>query len=1326
MSFAHLHVHTEYSLLDGFSKIPQLINRAKELDMPAMAITDHGALYGVIDFFNEARAQGVKPIIGMEGYLAANAMTGRDPERDRQSSHLLLLAENQIGYQNLLKIATAAQLDGFYYRPRIDHDFLAAHSEGLIASSGCLSAEIPKAIQREQLDLATQKLDWYYEVFGKERFFIEMQHHDIPELHKVNVQLKELAQRYEGQFIATNDVHYVNQDDARLQDILLCVQTGSLYNDPKRMRMSGESYYLRSAQEMEQLFGEIPGALSNTLLIAERCNVDLSPEGYHLPLFEVPDGSSTKDYLRKLCDEGLEKRYGASAKDEEIQQRLDYELRIIDEMGFNAYFLIVWDLCRYAQENSIWYNARGSAAGSIVAYALEITLVDPIEHGLIFERFLNPDRTNMPDIDLDFQDDKRHLIMEYCAQRYGEDKVAAIITFGKLKARAAVRDVGRVLDVPLNDVDRVAKLIPNVPGNPVSIGQALDTVPEFKRAYKEQRYVKELVDTAKEMEGAIRNAGTHAAGVIITDRPVVDYIPLNRPTSASMEDLPIKKVTQFEMSTIDALGLLKVDFLGLSTLTVMERACSLIRERHKVNLHLGNIPTDDPKTFELLGRGDTAGVFQFEGSGMRRWMMQMKPQSLDNAVAMVALFRPGPMEFIPRYIARMHGEEETEYPHPALEDIFGETYGIAVYQEQLMFAVMELAGYKPSEADDLRKAVAKKIEKKLKKHRAKFVEGAVRNGVEERVADGIFTDWENFARYGFNKAHAADYGHIAVQTAYLKTHYPLEYMTALLSVWKSETSKVAAYVADCRQLGIEVLPPDLQYSDGDFSIQDREDGQPTIRFGLGAVKNVGQDPVEAIIEGRSRADISSLGELARNVDFRRVGKRALESLVKVGALDVYGDRHALLQVCEHIISVSSSHFRAKESGQLSLFSGKAQLREDIEVPYYAIDPEYARKEKLGWEKELIGLYVSDHPLKEIESELADVVTHFCDELASAQPKERVRVAGMIVDVRPTRTKRGQSMAIATLADMRGEVRLVIFPRTWSRYSELVVEDKVLFVEGKLGDRSESEILVDKIETELSLSAPVRQEGSSSSSAAGASASSLASQPRQASPPPKEASPPRVVQPEAPETFPPGWEDSFTLEKPLEKGDSKPGPEASPANQDPEAGQPDSKQGISELPINKPAQSEAELEPAALGAEEKQPEQAASDPPESKPSAEGSGPGPVSEAGLAGDLSTDPPEVPIVAPPPAEPAPTDEVPRRLTLYLHSSGDREIDIISLRQVYGMLISYPGKDHFAFHVFEGKRGFLMEFPNETTNLSDELRTRLEEKLGRENIRIEKVTHH
>ncbi len=664
MSFVHLHVHSEYSLLDGFSNIKKLVQRAKEMNMPALALTDHGTMFGVIDFYRAANAAGIKPIIGVESYLAARGMHEHEAQLDKRSTHLLLLAENQTGYLNLLQIASAAQLDGFYYYPRIDHEFLAQHAEGLICTSGCMSAEVPRMIQQGDIEKARKTLDWYYEVFGPDNFFLELQSHDIKELDSINKNLIDLGHRYQARFVATNDVHYVDQDDARYQDLLLAIQTGCLISDPNRMRMTDNSYYLRSPQEMARLFADVPEALSNTLLIAERCSIDLGFKGYHLPEFTVPEGYDAESYLRHLCELGLQKRYDARASDPDVRQRLDYELGVIHQMGFDAYFLIVWDLCRHAREQGIWYNARGSAAGSIVAYTLDITMVDPIEHGLIFERFLNPGRVSMPDIDLDFRDDRRAEMMQYTADKYGDDKVAQIITFGTLGARAAIRDVGRVMDIPLSEVDRVAKLIPNIPGKPVKISEALEEVNEFKELYQNTPYLRELIDTAKQMEGVVRNAGTHAAGVIITDRPIIEYLPLHRPTGNAAES-PVKTVTQFEMSILDSLGLLKVDFLGLATLTIMARACDLIRQRYGISFNLDNIPTDDPETYELLGRGETAGVFQVEGSGMRRYLMQMKPKELANVIAMVALFRPGPMDFIPGYIRRMHGEEAVQYRHPS-------------------------------------------------------------------------------------------------------------------------------------------------------------------------------------------------------------------------------------------------------------------------------------------------------------------------------------------------------------------------------------------------------------------------------------------------------------------------------------------------------------------------------------------------------------------------------------------------------------------------------------------------------------------------------------
>lgn len=1080
MSFVHLHVHSEYSLLDGFSKTKKLVQRAKEMGMPAIALTDHGAMYGVIEFFNNAKAAGVKPLIGLEGYLAARRMQDKDVQLDKKSTHLLLLAENETGYANLLKIASAAQLEGFYYFPRIDHDFLARHAEGLIASTGCMAAEIPRAVQDGNLEAARRKLDWYYEVFGRDRFYFELQEHDIPELRVMNKALLDLGKRYEARYIATNDVHYVDSKDHRLQDVMLAIQTGCVLSDPGRMRMSDNSYYLRSPQEMSAIFGEIPGALSNTLEIAERCTVDLGFKGYHLPEFDVPPGYTTETYLRSLCEQGLARRYGSRVDDPVVRQRLDYELGIIHNMGFDAYFLIVWDLCRHAAQEDIWYNARGSAAGSLVAYTLDITLVDPIEHGLLFERFLNPGRISMPDIDLDFRDDLRGKMMEYCARKYGEDKVAQIITFGTLKARAAIRDVGRVLDIPIPDVDRIAKLVPNIPGKPVSIPEALETVVEFKQAYEEasrdrsKLFVKELIDTAAEIEGVVRNAGTHAAGVIITDKPIVDYIPLHRPTS-NAEDTPIKTVTQFEMSILDALGLLKVDFLGLATLTVMARACAMIEARHGKRYDLNNIPIDDPLSFELMGRGDTAGVFQVEGAGMRRYLMQMKPRELANVIAMVALYRPGPLEFIPTYIKRMHNEEPVAFDHPALAPIFQETYGIPVYQEQIMRAAVELAGYSPSESDELRKAIAKKQKDKLLKHREKFIKGVVARAVmPEAIASTVFDGWEEFARYGFNKSHAADYGVIAVQTAYLKAHYPAEYMTALMSVTKNDTDKVALYSADSRRLGIPVLPPDVNSSEWDFSIEDRPEGA-AIRFGMGAIKNVGQGAVETILKARQGKPFGDLNDFARRVDLRSVGKRALECLVKVGALDRYGDRRVLLEAVERIAAISAAHFRAAESGQMSLFGAMTGVTEEIVLP--PASGEINRREMLNWERELIGLYVSDHPLSPYMELFNRAVSHFSAELGEVPHEGKVRVAGLITRMRSHQTKTGKLMGFVTIEDVQGSVELVIFPRTWEQYSAQLTLDKVILVDGKVDAQgSEPKVLVDSINTEVKVTTALDESG----------------------------------------------------------------------------------------------------------------------------------------------------------------------------------------------------------------------------------------------------------
>lgn len=1324
--FVHLHVHTEYSLLDGFSNIKKLVQRAAELEMPALAITDHGTMFGVIDFYNAATSAGIKPIIGLEAYMAARGMRDKEFQYDRKSSHLMLLAENQAGYQNLLKIASAAQLDGFYYYPRIDHEFLAAHSEGLIATSGCMAAEIPRAVHRGQVDAARQKLDWYYEVFGPDRFFIELQQHEIPELEQINKGLLALGPRYKANFVATNDVHYINPSDAALQDILLAVQTGSLLTDPKRMKMSDGTYYLKTVAEMSQIFAEAPEALSNTLLIAERCNVDLGFTEYHLPDFPVPEGHTAETYLRELCEKGLEWRYAARAQDEVYQRRLRYELDIIHKMGFDAYFLIVWDLCQYAQKEGIWYNARGSAAGSIVAYALAITLVDPIEHGLIFERFLNPGRVSMPDIDLDFRDDRRAEMMEYTARKYGDDKVAQIITFGTMKARAAIRDVGRVMNIPIEEVDRIAKLVPNVPGKPVSIEQALEDVQEFKQMYAAAPQYRKLIDTAKGMEGVVRNAGTHAAGVVVTDKPIVEYLPLHRPTG-SAQDSPVKTVTQFEMSIIDQQGLLKVDFLGLSTLTVMARACDLIRERHGIDFNLNNIPLDDPETFKLLGRGETAGVFQVEGAGMRRNLVEMKPKNLDHVIAMVALFRPGPMDFIPSYIRRMHGEEEIDYLHPMLEPILKETYGITVYQEQIMYTAMQLGNFTASEADVLRKTVAKKKEAQLLEQRGRFLEGASENDISEEVANAIFDNWEAFARYGFPKGHAADYGVISVETAYLKQHYPVEYMTALLSVFQSDTDRVAVYVADCRRMGIKVLPPDVNSSLWDFSIEDRgqktEDGgnntglpSPVsghcIRFGLGAIKNVGQNPVELIIAARQDGTFADINDFVRRTDLRKIGKRALECLIKVGALDGFGSRQVLLEALDRLVSISSSYFSAAESGQLSMFGAETGLDDRIELP----DPfhEIPQRTQLDWERELIGLYVSDHPLSSVLDAIAQNTTHYSNELAEASDQQSVRVAGVVSRIRPHITKRGQPMAFVTLEDMQGNFDLVVFPRTWEAYRELLDHDAIVLIEGKVdAARGEPKILVDRVSTELRhvvplndvVVEPVSGEHLTPGQGGAKPTPKVKLTSEKSDPPPGESRRAQRAQ------------RAKRAKRVPQVAESPPIYADSAENWNPPAGMPPPPPPFDDswnevAPVKKQtAQSEKLPSP--------QPEVVESLP-VSEPVVEAPPLTAVLDVGetLAEQVSSMLPVVPSEAPV------AGEARRMLTVVLRPGLGKVRDALLIRRIFGMLISTPGVDRFNFHIFENGGGYLLDFPNYNTRISPELMDALRKLAGVENVRVETIT--
>ncbi len=1282
MSFVHLHVHSTYSILDGFSQIKPLVSRAKQLGMPALALTDHGTMYGTVEFYNAALAEGIKPIIGLETYLSPRKMTDRDPVRDKRASHLLLLAENMRGYQNLLKIASASQLEGFYYRPRIDRDFLAAHNEGLITTSGCLSGEISRAMFNNDVERAESALKWYLDVFGKERFFIELQSHDVDGLMQTNQRLLDLGKRFNLDFIAANDVHYIHKEDARLQDILLAIQTGKLLSEPDRLRMDGDSYYLRSPEEMIELFGHVPGAIENTLMIAERCEVDLTRKGYHLPLFSVPEGHTAVTFLRDACEQGLSRIYGDQVNDATIQERLNYELDVIHEMGFDAYFLIVWDLCQHAKERGIWYNARGSAAGSLVAYALDINLIDPLEHELMFERFLQQGRISMPDIDLDFQDDRRAEMMQYCAEKYGEDKVAQIITFGTMGARAAIRDVGRVMNIPISEVDRVAKLIPAIPGQSVTIQSVLADSKEFQELYQSSSYYRDLIDTASKLEGTVRNAGTHAAGVIITDKPLDEYVPLHRPTSHA-EDCPVNTITQYEMSVVDSLGLLKVDFLGLVTLTIMSKACELIRQRHGKEFSLRTIPTDDDEVFKFISAGHTAGMFQLEGSGMTRYITEMKPTELAHVIAMIALYRPGPMSFIADYINRLHKREQPTYPHPALEPIFKDTFGIAIYQEQLMQAAMQLAGYDAADADSLRKAISKKNKAKLKEHRKKFIKGAQEHSnVTQGEAEIIFKDWEEFARYGFNKSHAADYGVIAVQTGYLKYYYTIEFMTALLSAWKNDSARVAAYVAESRALGLDILPPDINFSGYDFEIDEREGEKPAIRFGLGAIKNVGQNPVTLILEARKDGQFTDLTDFIRRVDLRQVGRRALESLVKVGSMDFLGSRVALLNELDRIIAVSSSFFRAKDAGQMMLFDAS----DAVDVQVILIESGYVdKREELNWERELIGLYVSDHPLNAIQKKLAERVSHFSYQLSSLSENDTVKVGGLVDHIRPHQTKNGNQMGFATLEDLYGKIDLVIFPQVWEKINHLIDMGTILIAEGRVdAGQGDPKVLVNQL-TAVTHEYLGADEGENLKTiqASDSKANDLLDS----------------YLPELPDGMP-DLEEKDLEDELLDLLDEPDEPIL-----EEEKHQPD--QSINT--VNNSANRDETL-PA---------------PGEKPVTAPGADPSSAQSVVAIDELE---PESPSLAfhilehsLPKPEPLPrSDQQPRCIYITLDSCGEKHQDVRRLIRLHDILISRPGRDRFAFRVKENGYHVEVDFPNATTGLTDILIRKLQKLMGEQNIEI------
>ncbi len=1044
--FTHLHVHSEFSLLDGLGRIKDMVGQAKTLGFDSLAVTDHGALYGAVAFYQACKAAEIKPIIGVETYVARRSMTDREGKADEKPYHLVLLAKDWTGYQNLCRLISGAHLDGYYYKPRIDRDFLARHSEGLIGLSACLGGEVARALESNQWDEAKRVAGSYEDILGKGNFFLELQDHGLPEQRRLNEQLLRLAPETNIPLVVTNDLHYVRREQAEAHDVLLCVGTASNIDTPGRMRFETQDFYLKSAAEMAALFPDQPGAIANTRLISEMTDLELPLGKTRLPDFPVPEGYTVESWLRAECERGLRERYGSIT--DELQKRLDYELGVIIRMGYAAYFLIVADFVRFAREQGIATTCRGSAPGSIVTYTLGITPVDPIHYELPFERFLNPDRVTMPDIDVDFEDARRGEVIEYVSRKYGSDHVAQIITFGTMLARAAIRDVGRVLGLGYGEVDRIAKAVPNQLG--IKLEEALNISPALRelRDGDPSGKTAKLLELAHQLEGVARNASTHAAGVVISRDPLTELMPLQRATNS--EGL----MTQYEMHGVEALGLLKFDFLGLSNLTILREAVSLIKQERGIEIDLDHLPLEDAKTFELLSTGETTGVFQLESPGMRRYVRELRPTSVLDLAAMVALFRPGPMDNIPAYIRRKHGQEQVTYLHPLLEPYLNKTYGIFVYQEDIMAASMALGGFSGPEADTLGYAIRKKKSDVLRAQKQKFVERAAERGVPPQVIDAVFKAFEPFERYGFNKAHATCYGLIAYQTAYLKANYTVEYMTSVLTAMRDSTDKVAAAVAECRRLGIEVRPPDVHGSGLDFTVEG-----DAIRFGLLAIKNVGHGAIESIVAARNEGGpFRSLADLCNRIDLRLVNRRVLESLIRVGALNELGHPAQLLVAVDDALAAGQAAQRDRLTGQVSLFDTGADAT-PLERPLPDNISEAAPRERLRWEKELLGLYLSDHPLGELASVIGEYVNTYSGELGEELDQQRICVGGVVTEMRKVITKARATMGVATLEDLQGTIEVIVFPKVFEQTEPTWAEDAILLVSGRVDHKGEETVLL---------------------------------------------------------------------------------------------------------------------------------------------------------------------------------------------------------------------------------------------------------------------------
>lgn len=1048
--FVHLHLHSEYSLLDGAVRIDQLIRRVKELGMPAVAITDHGVMHSAIKFYRQAKAQGIKPIIGCEVYVAPRSRFDKEARVDEQSFHLTLLAENNLGYANLLKLASYASLEGFYYRPRIDLDLLRQYSAGLIALSGCLAGQISTLLLQDQWEQANSVCMNLQNIFGSENFYIELQNHGLTEQQRINPQLIQLAQKFDISLVATNDVHYLHQEDADVHDILLCIQTGKSVSDPDRLRFSTDQLYLKTTEEMKVLFSELPEAIQNTVQIAERCNVEMDFEHFHLPHFEVPTNETSTEYLSNLCFRGLKAKYTVLTS--EIKERLTHELDIIKQMGFTSYFLIVHDFVNYAKENQIAVGpGRGSSAGSLVAYALGITGVDPLKYNLIFERFLNPERITMPDFDIDFCYLRRDEVIDYVTQKYGQDHVAQIITFGTMAAKAVIRDVVRVLELPYSKGDIIAKMIPYAPG--MTIDKALEYSTDFQKLAAVDQETQEVLRISRKLEGLPRHASTHAAGVVIAKEKLEIYTPIQK----TKEEI----ITQYDMDDLEAIGLLKIDFLGLRTLTVIKDTVEILNAKG-IELTIEEIPLDDPQPYQLLQKIKTVGIFQMESRLYQRLCKDLQPEYFDDIVAIMALGRPGTLQsgMMDDYFLCRHGKKEVSYLHPSLEPILKETYGVILYQEQVMQIASQLAGYTLGEADILRRGMGKKKSELIKSHRQRFLQGAKLRNLSPETANTIFDLIEHFGGYGFAKSHSVAYGLIAYQTAYLKAYYPVEFMAMTLTSVVGSSRKVAYYIDECRQMGIEVLPPDINQSGHNFTVV----GANQIRFGLAAIKNVGSGAIDEIIKCREQGKYNSLTDLCNRADLGKVNLRVLESLIRCGAFDSLGGYRAqYLMILDHLVQKTQYVRRQEVKGQMSLTDGlldysKNQLTDNL--PEIA---EYTVEEILRMEKELLGLYLTGHPLDPYQEKYRKWVDLPLSELKESVDQKQVVVGGIISHVKQHLTKKRQKMAFITLEDRSESVDGVIFPRQYAKYRDLLQKGQPVIIVGKVDlEDDEISLLIEKV------------------------------------------------------------------------------------------------------------------------------------------------------------------------------------------------------------------------------------------------------------------------